>query len=89
MQMKINLPVGTRATLEEFIDAYTPYFLMKYGYREYSHVLPLGTRKICCRSVKTKYGEIIVHDDDVLTYVGGKKWAVEQRKEHRDGITQR
>nr|DAJ15672.1 MAG TPA: hypothetical protein [Siphoviridae sp. ctBfm1] len=42
-----------------------------------------------CRSVKTKYGEIIVHDDDVLTYAGGKKWAVEQRKEHRDGITQR
>ena len=26
------------------------------------------------------------YDDDVLTYVGGKKWAVEQRKEHRDGI---
>ena len=28
------------------------------------------------------------YDDDVLTYVGGKKWAVEQRKEHRDGTTQ-
>lgn len=24
------------------------------------------------------------YDDDVLTYVGGKKWAVEQRKEHED-----
>lgn len=35
--MKIDLPVRTRATLQEFIDAYTPYFLMKYGYREYSH----------------------------------------------------
>lgn len=24
------------------------------------------------------------YDDDVLTCVGGKKWAVEQRKEHED-----
>ena len=24
------------------------------------------------------------YDDDVLTYVGGKKWAVEQRKEHEN-----
>ena len=87
--MKIDLPVGTRATLEEFIDAYTPYFLMKYGYREYSTPVPLSGRRVICRSVKTKYGEIIVHDDDVLTYVGGKKWAVEQRKEHRDGTAQR
>lgn len=87
--MKIDLPVGTRATLEEFIDAYTPYFLMKYGYREYSTPVPLSGRRVICRSMKTKYGEITVHDDDVLTYVGGKKWAVEQRKEHRDGITQR
>lgn len=29
------------------------------------------------------------YDDDVLTYVGGKKWAVERGKKHRDGITQR
>lgn len=25
------------------------------------------------------------YDDDVLTYVGGKNWAVEQRKEHKYG----
>lgn len=28
------------------------------------------------------------YDDDVLTYVGGKKWTVEQRKEFKDGTTQ-
>ena len=28
------------------------------------------------------------YDDDVLTCVGGKKWAVEQRKEQKDGIAQ-
>ena len=30
----------------------------------------------------------IKYVDDVLTYVGGKKWAVEQRKEQKDGIAQ-
>ena len=33
------------------------------------------------RDFLEKHGEIIVHDDDVLTYVGSKKWAVEQRKD--------
>ena len=78
--MKIDLPVGTRATLEEFIDAYTPYFLMKYGYREYSTPVPLSGRRVICCSVKTKHGEIIVHDDDVLTYVGGKKMGCRAKK---------
>ena len=44
---------------------------------------------VLAETVRTKHGEIVVHDYNVLTYVGGKKWAVEQRKEHRDGITQR
>ena len=43
-----------------------------------------GKGKVIITMTKLKY-----YDDDVLTYVGGKKWAVEQRKEHRDGITQR
>lgn len=88
--MKIDLPVGTRATLEEFTDSYTPYFLMKYGYKEYTTVVPLSPRrKVVCRAVNTKYGEIVVHHDDVLTYVGNSKWSVEQRKEDKnEAITQ-
>lgn len=39
---------------------------------------------VLAETVQTKHGEIVVHDYNVLTYVGGKKWAVEQRKEHED-----
>ena len=38
-----------------------------------------GKGKVIITMTKLKY-----YDDDVLTYVGGKKWAVEQRKEHED-----
>ncbi|WP_131501294.1 hypothetical protein [Lactobacillus crispatus] len=73
--MKIDLPVGTRATLDEFIDSYTPYFLMKYGYNQYA-AHSMGINKAVCQSVETKYGEVVVHHDDILTYVGNKKWSV-------------
>ena len=43
---------------------------------------------VLAETVQTKHGEIVVHDNDVLTYVGGKKWTVEQRKEFKDGTTQ-
>ena len=42
-----------------------------------------GKGKVIITMTKLKY-----YDDDVLTYVGGKKWAVEQRKEQKDGIAQ-
>lgn len=87
--MKIKIGIGTRGTLKKFKQSYQRDFLERHGYREYSTPVPLSGRRVICRSVKTKHGEIIVHDDDVLTYVGGKKWAVEQRKEHRDGTAQR
>ena len=42
-----------------------------------------GKGKVIITMTKLKY-----YDDDVLTCVGGKKWAVEQRKEQKDGIAQ-
>lgn len=67
--MKINIPVGTRGTLKEFKKSYQRNFLEKYGYKAYGHVVPFGT-------VETKYGELVVHDNDVITYVGNKHWSV-------------
>ena len=43
------------------------------------------TKEIVTRM--TTMTKLKYYDDDVLTYVGGKKWAVEQRKEHEDENT--
>lgn len=74
--MKINIPVGTRGTLKEFKKSYQRDFLEKYGYKAYSHVVPFNRPVILAESVKTKYGELVVHDNDVVTYVGNRTWSV-------------
>ena len=90
--MKIDLPVGTRGKLVECNKSYTRKFLKKYGVKFYTKPSVLNSivlnSIVLAETVQTKHGEIVVHDDDVLTYVGGKKWAVEQRKEQKDGIAQ-
>ena len=77
--MKIKIDIGTRGTLKEFKKSYQRKFLEKYGYKAYGHVGPfgsLGSFVILAESVKTKYGELVVHDNDVVTYVGNKHWSV-------------
>ena len=69
-------------------ESYQPEFLSKYGYKRYTNIIPLNGLKVVCEAVNVKYnsiqGELIVHDNDVLTYLGHKLWAVEQRKEHEN-----
>lgn len=65
---KIKLLIGTRARCIDFCDAYQPAYLIKHGWNFY--------RLEDLRSVKTKYGEIVVDFDDVLTYVGDGVWDV-------------
>ena len=67
-----NLAVGTRGTLKEFKKSYQRKFLEKYGYK----AVPWGNFVILAETVETKYGELIVHDNDVVTYVGNKHWSV-------------
>lgn len=69
--MKINIPVGARGTLKEFKKSYQRDFLEKYGYKAYG-----GSFGILAETVETKYGELIVYDNDVVTYVGNKHWNV-------------
>ena len=76
--MKINIPVGTRETLKEFKKSYQRKFLEKYGYKAYGHVI-LGSFVILAETVETKYGELVVHDNDVVTYVGNRTWSVSKK----------
>lgn len=89
--MKIDIPVGTRGTLKEFKTSYQPEFLSKYGYKRYTNIIPFGV-KVVCEAVNVKYsfiqGKLIVHDNDVLTYLGHRLWAVTKAKEFKDGTTQ-
>ena len=82
--MKINIPVGTRGTLKKFKKSYQRDFLEKHGYKAYGHVVPFGNLAILAEAVETKYGELVVHDNDVLTYLGHKLWAVTKAKEHKN-----
>lgn len=74
--MKIDIPVGTRGMLKEFKKSYKRKFLEKYGYQAYGHVTPFGSFVVLAETVETKYGELVVHDNDVVTYVGNKHWSV-------------
>lgn len=84
MEMKIKIDIGTRGMLKEFKKSYQRKFLEKYGYKTYGHVVPFGSLVILAETVETKYGELVVHDNDVLTYLGHKLWAVTEDKEHEN-----
>ena len=85
--MKIEIPVCTRGTLREFKESYQSEFLSKYGYKRYTNIIPLNGLKVVCEAVNVKYssiqGELIVHDNDILTYLGHKLWAVTKAKEEK------
>lgn len=72
--MKIEIPVCTRGTLREFKNAYTAKFLKLHGYKEYGY--QWFGEIVTFKTVKTKYGELVVHDNDVVTYVGNRTWSV-------------
>lgn len=84
--MKIEIPVCTRGTLREFKESYQPEFLEKYGYKRYTKTVPFSVCTVC-EAVNIKYssiqGKLIVHDNDILTYLGHKLWAVTKVKEEK------
>ena len=86
--MKIDIPVCTRGTLREFKESYQPEFLSKYGYKRYTNIIPFKGVKVVCEAVNVKYssiqGELIVHDNDILTYLGHELWAVKKGEEFKD-----
>lgn len=71
---KIKLSIGTRARCIDFCDTYQTAYLIKHGWK--FNKLAGSRFNQYLRSVRTKYGEIIVDFNDVLTYVGDGVWDV-------------
>lgn len=71
--MAISLKIGERGKPQEFIDSYTKYFLEFYGFEDYELNTPFSEDLI---TVQTKYGELVVQKEDVITYVGDGIWSV-------------
>lgn len=81
--MKIELKVGTRATTKDFRNTYKAKYLVEHGWRIDSVVKPMVaglTNRVDLVSVPTKYGQLVVKKDDVLTYVGNNVWDVRRDK---------
>ncbi|NRO27724.1 hypothetical protein [Lactobacillus helveticus] len=73
---KPSIDIGVRGTLKDFKNAYTVEFLGKYGYKEYSYRLFNPKPIILAKTIKTKYGELVIHNNSVITYVGDGIWSV-------------
>lgn len=73
--MELTIPMGTRGTAKEFEHTYSRRFLFKHGYKSYTTVGMLGVSSKLC-SVNTQHGELIIKDNDTLTYLGHNKWDV-------------
>ena len=83
MEMKIELKVGTRATVADFRNTYKARYLLLHGWRIDSVVKPMVaglTNRVDLISVPTKYGQLVVKNEDMLTYVGNNVWDVRSSK---------
>lgn len=74
--MNFELPIGVRGHVADFEKVFTRDFLTEDNLTFYSSVFG-GAGVI---SALTKYGEVIVHKNDVLTYLGNGIWDVRQEK---------
>lgn len=75
--MAISLKIGERGKPQEFIDSYTKDFLEFYGFEDYKLNEPFSEELI---TVQTKYGELVVSANDVITYVGDGIWSVSKNE---------
>ena len=77
MEKVDDIGIGVHGTLEQFKKKYTVEFLERYGYTDYYYYTPFSNKKqVLDETVQTKYGELVVHNLDVLTYVGDGIWSV-------------
>lgn len=76
----IHIPLGTRATLAKFRQAYTVSFLADKGMQHYNVLGTLSENSILF-TIQTSHGEVVVHDFDKLTYLGHKTWDVRFKSE--------
>lgn len=68
------LGIGARGEVINFVDSYTESFLYKHGLKRYDLVSKYTSDHLT--TVQTKYGELVVHNNNVITYVGDHIWSV-------------
>ena len=80
-----RLSVGLRGDINYFVKSYQYNFLDKHGFHKYRliHSLEFNNNadvnfRLC--AVNTKYGEMVIHDNDVVTYLGNDLWNVRKMK---------
>ena len=78
--MEIDLKIGERGKFKEFDSVYKSEFLEKHGYHAYTVSKGLTRKHKLCESLQTKYGELVVHNNDTVTYVGHGIWSVSRNE---------
>ena len=81
--MKFEMQVGTRATVADFRNTYKARYLLQHVWRIDSVARPVVsglTNRFDLVSVPTKYGQLVVKNEDMLTYVGNNVWDVRSNK---------
>jgi hypothetical protein len=68
------LGIGARGKVITVNDTYTERFLYDHGFKRYELVSKYTIDHLT--TVQTKYGELVVHANDVVTYVGNGIWSV-------------
>lgn len=88
------LSIGLRGNEKLFTTSYEKSFLLKHGFIVYeldhgsttfgylSEIKGINIFNPCICTAKTKYGEVVIPDEGIVTYLGGNMWDV--RKEHSD-----
>lgn len=72
------LGIGARGEVINFVDSYTESFLYKHGFKRYELVSKYTVDHLT--TVQTKYGELVVGINDVITYVGHGIWSVSRNE---------
>lgn len=76
-----RLSVGLRGDINYFVKSYQYNFLDKHGFHKYQLICSLGFNNNAdvnfrLYTVNTKYGEVVIHINDVVTYLGNDLWDI-------------
>lgn len=74
MKEDFKISIGTKKSKETWNKIFKPGFLVNHGWKFHE----LSGMRVCpyLITVETKYGELVVHDGDSITYLGNNLWDV-------------
>ena len=76
-----RLSVGLRGDINYFVKSYQYNFLDKHGFHKYQLIRSLELNNnadvnYCLYTVDTKCGEMVIHINDVVNYLGNDLWDI-------------